>query len=546
MENEAIPNLSLAPFEAAGIRNPPKLDATERYIPDVEVLSHEALLNSDYIPSTVFYIWCGRRSMEFHNYLSIKSVIQELKPDNLVFYYDELPVTDKEKYNTWFRELQLEYPFFRLCQIRQNEPWGNPCEGPSKPNMDFIYKRLWERGGMYVHELTVITKLPLWYRNQSLVHALDPDSFHGFIMAKPKVPVLQILMNASDKYPTKKLLCAPDNSTYDRSPKKPACVHAKDVFYPENIWELDTDFGALCRRIFYKTTKILRPEPSYDELIPNIAHLVWLGGEKIDFLFYMSVLSLIYVAKVDQVYLHGNGPPTGQYWSQIKNHPKLHLIYREAPKKIFGTDIQVIEHVTDVWRVDIMIRYGGIYIDTDAVFVKPLTREIRAYDAVGSVDWPHWNPPFPDIINYGVAIGKRNATYWHEFQKSMHWWLDNDWNWNGLRQPYKIKERRPDLVRLDPRLQVICFEYKCHPTWWPNYYNESIHHLNSPSITDWCEDTFTFHWTYPTPPELKSEEEALASDSMFGEIAQYILHMAGVHKRRNRNFRYTNFTPDEE
>merc|ERR1712168_380195 len=149
--------------------------------------------------------------------------------------------------------------------------------------------------------------------------------------------------------------------------------------------------------------------------------------------------------------------------------------------------------MTDVWRVDWMIKYGGIYVDTDTVFVKPLDTEIRSYDAVGSVDWTYWNHPFPDTINFGVAIGKRNAPFWTKFQNSMKWFLDDDWSWNGLRQPYKIKERDPTLMYINPYLQVICYQYLCHPTWYPEYHNESIHHLNYAPIKNWRTETYAFH-----------------------------------------------------
>lgn len=75
-------------------------------------------------------------------------------------------------------------------------------------------------------------------------------------------------------------------------------------------------------------------------------------------------------------------------------------------------------------------------------------------------------------------------------------------------------------------MQVTCFEYKCHPTWWPNYHNEQIHHLNSPSISNWRTDAYAFHWTLPTPPELMSEQALLASNTMFAEIGKHVLRMA--------------------
>ena len=83
---------------------------------------------------------------------------------------------------------------------------------------------------------------------------------------------------------------------------------------------------------------------------------------------------------------------------------------------MYGQAVNILSHMTDVWRVDFMIKYGGIYVDTDVVFVRPLERDIRGYDAVGSYDWTYWNHPFPDTINFGVALGKRNAPFWHKFQ----------------------------------------------------------------------------------------------------------------------------------
>ena len=209
---------------------------------------------------------------------------------------------------------------------------------------------------------------------------------------------------------------------------------------------------------------------------------------------------------------------------------QIKLIFRETPRMVYRNNVNVISHVSDIWRVDFMLKYGGVYVDTDTVFVRELDANIRSYDAVGSYDWTDWNSPFPDTINFGVAIGKRNATYWHLFQESMRWFIDRDWSWNGLRQPYKVQERHPDLVRIDPHLQVICFEFKCHPTWWPGYHNESVHHVNSDSIRDWRTDVYAFHWTMPTPHELKSEENLMKADGMFADIGRFILQKAGLLK----------------
>jgi len=54
----------------------------------------------------------------------------------------------------------------------------------------------------------------------------------------------------------------------------------------------------MSRKVFYGRPEVPIQRQSFDDLVPNIAHIVWLGGGPMDFLFYLCVLSLIYVAKV--------------------------------------------------------------------------------------------------------------------------------------------------------------------------------------------------------------------------------------------------------
>ena len=43
-----------------------------------------------------------------------------------------------------------------------------------------------------------------------------------------------------------------------------------DFLTPMHVWELDTPFGRITRRLYYDTEEILKPKPTYDELVPNI------------------------------------------------------------------------------------------------------------------------------------------------------------------------------------------------------------------------------------------------------------------------------------
>ena len=127
-----------------------------------------------------------------------------------------------------------------------------------------------------------------------------------------------------------------------------------DRFYPMDVWERDDAFGRLARRLFYGTEAIRRPAPSSGDLVPNIAHMIWVGGGRMSYVFYLSVLSLLYVAGLDVVYIHGDMPPTGLLWDEITALPqtrdRVKFILRTLPLKVRQRPVHTARH--DIARVE--------------------------------------------------------------------------------------------------------------------------------------------------------------------------------------------------
>ena len=114
--------------------------------------------------ATVFYVWCGsrRRPFEFRNYLSVRSAVRILRPDNVWFYYESEPVIDKKLYNTWWQDLTDDLPFFHRRSLK-NVGGRLPqvaCDGPGRPSVDFVYALVSSRGGTFVDESTVLVARP--------------------------------------------------------------------------------------------------------------------------------------------------------------------------------------------------------------------------------------------------------------------------------------------------------------------------------------------------------------------------------------------------
>lgn len=60
---------------------------------------------------------------------------------------------------------------------------------------------------------------------------------------------------------------------------------------------------------------------------------------------------------------HSDVEPVGPWWDEIS--PLVTFSHVPAPDRIFGQKVDVLAHKTDILRLMILRRLGGIYIDTD-------------------------------------------------------------------------------------------------------------------------------------------------------------------------------------
>ena len=492
-------------------------------------------LHSGYIPTTVHYMWCGFNCIQFRDYMSMVSVLNQLRPDQVVIHYQNYPLTDETFYNQWLDDLIHQYPFLLLEPMSDSQ--AEYCSEMPERKIQIIMETLTAYGGFYINHNTWMLNYNHEHRLLDFEYAIESGTTNGFISLRKGLyqngdTIKYLITKPSLKYQISS--CGHVNHLF-LSDHKPVCVVLSDMkyeddFYPKDIWELDDAFGRAARELFYGTSKILKPQPSYETMVPNIGHMIWLGGGEIDFLFYLSVLSVLYVLEVDTLYIHGNLEPVGKYWQQVKRKARVQYIERSLPIKVYQGEIdnQFYSLMSDVIRADIMVHYGGIYTDTDAIWVKTLSNEERGYEAVASFDWVDWAYPFPDEVNMGISYGKRGAPFWQLFQDSMRTLHNEIPGFTGVHMPYKLLEKHPDLLRIDPHLSVICYEQRCHPTWVKDYHNVTIDHITDNSITNWREDVHAFHWTFPNPPEFTDINTLVDSNSMFGEIGKFVLEKAGL------------------
>ncbi|CAD5118194.1 unnamed protein product [Dimorphilus gyrociliatus] len=498
--------------------------------------NHEEALLPGLVPPQAHLIWCGQKWVEYKHYLTVKSISRILKPDRVVMHYSKEPGIDKLRYHQWLQWIKTDEIFFTMQKFTPDQERVCNERVPIDERIGIIMNMLKEEGGIYVGQDTWLVNFEPKTRLNDFIFALEEDSLEGMIMLRGNIlkeasEWKELLHNRELK--TKTLKCATVQHIYNGD-DTPMCLTVRggslDSLMPMDIWELDNRFGSLCRTLFYGTAEIRKPKPDYNELVPNIGHMIWIGGGPMDFVFFLSALSVLYVVNVDVLYIHGDIEPVGENWQKIRSNPRVKFITRLPPRTVYGGEIQNYYRalMSDIIRVDLMIKYGGIYTDTDAIWVRGPTYEDRGYEAVASFDWIDWSWPYRDSVNFGLSYGKKGGKFWHIFRDSMHELHNHLHGFTGVMEPYKLLEKYPELLRIDRRLQVICYHSRCHPIYVKDYHNETNDHVNSGTIKDWRNDVYAFHWTHPNPSEYKNLDVLLKSKGMFAEIGKYVLKKAGL------------------
>lgn len=93
--------------------------------------------------------------------------------------------------------------------------------------------------------------------------------------------------------------------------------------------------------------------------VPNIVHYVWFSNEatphKMSFIEYMSFRSVATFQCPSLIMIHGNAVPSGEWWRKtLTEIPNIYHIYRERPSSVNGINFAVVEHASDLVRIDVL------------------------------------------------------------------------------------------------------------------------------------------------------------------------------------------------
>lgn len=195
-------------------------------------------------------------------------------------------------------------------------------------------------------------------------------------------------------------------------------------------------------------------------MIPNNIYFVYgLKIQKSEMLFvhYLAVLSSKLINNPDNIYFYYHYEPFGKWWDNIKNI--VTTIKIDIPLKWGDEPIHHYAHAADFIRMDILFKYGGVYMDIDTISINPYNKYLSHKFVIGKQTRP---------------VGLSNAIMMSEPKTEfLKLWLDNypdyfkstppgtkHWDLASIKLPYKLSESFDSKY-----ITILDSEVFCNPNW---------------------------------------------------------------------------------
>lgn len=456
------------------------------------------------IPRIVYMISWNNK-LTFRNYLSLLSVAKILRPYTIELYtrYDlKQPPFD---YNRWYEKAVSDIPNLQIIRISIFE-----YNFADEPIPISTFKKT---GGVYINLNTIVTS-DIWRQmNQTFYAGIADDSSIQFMALTPNTK------NYLRSYKRTSYVCR--CVSVEKFTGSEICSTIKKDIFPVDIMWANTSFASFARLLFYGSPNVPTPKLSFPP-IPKLVHYVWFGPNDIDYTMFLSFLSTQKFVKPDKLLIYVNTRVNGKYFNKMREYSNVEIVFHGSFETVYQNRIAKVLHTSDIIRAEVLLRYGGIYIDWDVYWMKPVDDLLTiGYETIAALDFYHDMYPrdqFPDTINMGVLLARPNSRFVKLWQDSFKQYTGRHHTYHAVEFVYKIYEDHPDLLFIHNRLQIMCHKMRCHPFWLSDYKDDNVHHE-----FDFRSDVYSVHFTDPTPREFESEELLKNSKGFIADIGRYIL-----------------------
>ncbi|KAK7098038.1 uncharacterized protein [Littorina saxatilis] len=202
--------------------------------------------------------------------------------------------------------------------------------------------------------------------------------------------------------------------------------------------------------------------------VPRLVHYVWFSQHTMDVVTLLSVLAAYRFLDPCLILFHSDSLPSGPHWRALLGLvPVLVRVQRVAPSVVFGRKLGVVQHKSDIARLEALKEYGGIYLDGDQVVLRSLD-EFRDYEFVMGHENKH------NLAN-SLLISVPNAKFIDVWYRNYRSYNPRQWGIHSTFLPLALAKIYPKTIHnagyafIKPDLPGVREIWEGHYDWRENH-----------------------------------------------------------------------------
>ena len=165
------------------------------------------------------------------------------------------------------------------------------------------------------------------------------------------------------------------------------------------------------------------------------------------FWMYLCVKSVVMVNQPEAFTVYGGRVPTGPWWGRAVQECGLRFVDVDVPTHAKGNAMVHYANRCDWLRLEILWRYGGIYVDLDTLAVAPYRPLLDGHRCV---------------MGRELDDGLCNAVIMAEPENPfIRAWMDSfaeyrgGWNSHAVKMPFTLARKMPEVVTMIPQMHFF-------------------------------------------------------------------------------------------
>lgn len=156
------------------------------------------------------------------------------------------------------------------------------------------------------------------------------------------------------------------------------------------------------------------------------------------------------------ILIHCNEPPKeNQWWDEAVKMAVIMPV--TVPTHVGETEIKHVQYASDVIRLNILLKWGGIYLDTDMLLTKPLI-PLMSNSLTMAIESIHEDNSPKSVAN-GVILAAPRSEFLDLMLKATPIAMaDSTWANHAVTLPLQLANQFPELVHLEPKQSFFPFD----------------------------------------------------------------------------------------